>query len=166
MTKIVISSGAIILISAFSYSAVTTLGRTDIITQNETYIETVRETMPMAAEIEMGTLVFADGEYTTSVLYAIPYGYVEPMEVTLTLKEGIVTDAVVAFDVVNPVSTDYQNIFLGAYKEEVVGQLVEEVSLSRMGGASLTNNAFDVAVERIKSEAVGQKVEAYDVVVE
>ena len=41
------------------------------------------------------------------------------------------------------------------YKDEVVGKPITEVSLARVGGATLTNVAFDAALEKIKAEATG-----------
>lgn len=163
----IIITGILILVSTFSYSMLTTINRDDeVLSLDET---TVRKLMPnaMADTMDMdnmGIPMFADGTYTSDVKYEIPYGYIEPMEVSLTFKDGIVTDAVVSFDVVNPVSADYQNAFENYYKGEVVGRSVEDVSLSRMGGASLTNRGFDAALATIKAEASGGIAPTADVV--
>jgi hypothetical protein len=128
---------------------VTIIGRADTIVVDDSEEVVTRELMPT----DMGMMSFTDGVYTTAVRYEIPYGYIEPMEVSLTFKDGIVTDADVAFDVVNPVSIDYQNLFKESYKDEVIGQSIKDVSLARMGGASLTNGAFDAALRDIKEQA-------------
>lgn len=154
MPTTIIITGILILISAFSYSAVTTLGRTDTLAQNETDIETVRETMPMMDGMGM-PMAYADGTYETVIKYEVPYGYVESMDVSATIKNGIVTDTKVAFEIVNPVSNGYVDSFERYYKDEVIGQTVDDISLSRIGGASLTNVAFDAALQNIKSQAAG-----------
>ncbi len=147
----IIITGIFILITAFTYSAVTTLGRTDTIAQNETGIETVRETMPMMDG--MGMMNYQDGTYTATVKYEVPYGYVESLDATVTIVDNIVTETDVAFEIVNPVSTSYVDAFEQYYKDEVIGQTVDDISLSRIGGASLTNVAFDAALQNIKNEA-------------
>lgn len=163
----IIITGILILVSTFSYSILTTINRNDeVLSLDET---TVKELMPnaMANTMDMdnmGMPMFSDGTYASAVKYEVPYGYIEPMEVSLTFKGGIVTDAAVSFDVVNPVSADYQNAFENYYKGEVIGRSVEDVSLSRMGGASLTNRGFDAALTAIKAEASGGTVPTAEVV--
>lgn len=160
----IIIVGLLILVSAFSYSMVATFNRESEIIATDTNATTTKELMPMGdgqmmnmPGMDMGMMMFRDGTYTNAVRYEIPYGYIEPMEVLLTFKDGIITDSDVTFNLVNPVSADYQRSFKSYYKDEVVGQLVEAVSLARMGGASLTNKAFDMALDRIKQESVGEK---------
>ena len=155
MQNSIILSGLLILVSAFTYSAITTLNRSDSVVSKELVVETIRETMPMMDGVSMS--MHNNGTYKTMVKYEVPYGYVEPMYVSLTIESGVITGAEVSFEVENPVSADYQEVFKRYYKEEIVGQLVEEVSLSRMGGASLTNNAFDSAVARIKAEVLDKR---------
>lgn len=149
----IILTGVLILITAFSYSAVTTLGRTDTIVQGETGTEAARETMPMMDG--MGMMNYQDGAYTAAVKYEVPYGYIEPMTLAVTIADGVITESTVDFEVVNPVSGDYVRSFERYYEDKVIGQPVDEISLSRVGGASLTNVAFDAALEKIKAEAAG-----------
>jgi hypothetical protein len=124
------------------------------VTKENISVDTPRE-QPVS---DMVVPVYADGTYTTSFAYEIPYGYTEPMEVSLVFKNGVITDAQVTLSAENPTSKEYQNWFMEYYEEEVVGQLVDVVSLSRVGGASLTNNAFDVALGVAKAKASGQEV--------
>jgi len=152
----IIITGILILVLTFSYSMVTTINRDEqVLSLDET---TIKELMPSRMSDtmgmdNMGMPMFSDGIYKSAMKYEVPYGYVEPMEVSLTFKDGIVIDASVSFEVVNPVSADYQNAFENYYKGEVIGQSVGDVSLSRMGGASLTNRGFDAALTAIKAEA-------------
>ena len=160
----IIIAGFLILSSAFSYSMLTTINRDD--TESGKTEIAVREIMPdtMAGMMDGENMamesmsMFADGMYTRELSYEVPYGYLESMEVSLALTDGVITDASVSFVVENPVSADYQNFFQEYYKDEVVGESIETVSLSRMGGASLTNGAFDAALQSIKAEASGQVV--------
>jgi hypothetical protein len=87
----------------------------------------------------------ADGEYLT------PARTRQTVEVTLTLEAGVVTDSVVTFDgkAVGQSSNDNQARFADAYKTEVIGKSLSEISLSRVGGASLTSRTFNEAVAKI-----------------
>lgn len=114
--------------------------------------------------MDMPTPSFADGTYTTSFAYEVPYGYTEPMEVSLVFENGVITEANIELEAKNSTSEEYQNWFMEYYKEEVVGQLVDVVSLSRVGGASLTNNAFDVALAAAKAEASGLEMAVPEIV--
>lgn len=46
-------------------------------------------------------------------------------------------------------TTPFQERFDGAYHEAVIGQDIKTVSLSRVGGASLTSGAFNEAIQNI-----------------
>ena len=150
--------GVVVLLGGLSFAS-QAIQRPETIVVEEVSVateETIqRET---GARMEMNTPVFADGTYTTSFAYEIPYKQIEPMEVSLVFKDGVITEAEVLLEAENFTSEEYQNWFLEYYKDEVVGQLINKVSLSRVGGASLTNNAFDVALEASKAESSGQVV--------
>jgi major membrane immunogen (membrane-anchored lipoprotein) len=115
-------------------------------------------------EMDMTAPSFTDGTYTTSFAYEVPYGYTEPMEVSLVFENGVITDSEVQLEAENPTSEEYQNWFMEYYKDEVVGQLIDVVSLVRVGGASLTNNAFDVALAAAKAEAIGTRMTVPEIV--
>ena len=72
------------------------------------------------------------------------------IDVTLDVKDGIVTNADVMY---GNKETGYQHPlqerFDGAYKTQVVGKKLDNISLSRVGGASLTSKAFNEAVANI-----------------
>ena len=75
------------------------------------------------------------------------------MAVTLSVADGIVTDASVTFDGQSSgFSNPNHERFNAAYKPEVVGKKLTEVSLSRVGGASLTSKAFNDAVAKIVAQ--------------
>ncbi len=163
-TKVTLA-GALILVTVFGYSwLASTVGRTEYVASDNGE-EVTRELMPGMAESGMGMMDYQDGTYSTTVNYEIPYGYVEPMEVTLKIEDNTVIDVQAAFEVVNPVSEDYQQSFLRYVSREVVGRKVDNVSLSRMTGASLTNQAFDAALAEIKAEAAGMPTMGGDGVV-
>ena len=89
------------------------------------------------------------GEFTASVDYRVPAPELNKMSVTLTLENDVVK-AVTVNNVANsPASKQYESHFLPAYQAEVIGKKLSDVSLSRVGGASLTSSAFNAAVKAI-----------------
>lgn len=161
-TKVTVA-GTIILITAFGYSWFTTVaGRSEYIASDNDE-EVTQELIPGMNETGMGMMDYQDGTYTAAVNYEIPYGYVEPMEVTLQLEDNVIADVSASFEVINPVSEGYQQAFLEYVPREVVGKKIDNVSLSRMVGSSLTNRAFDAALVEIKAKAAGMSMQPIDV---
>lgn len=140
----IVTIGIFILVSAFSYSLIATRETTDTLASRE-----------VIASDAISQAMVADGTYRSEVRYEVPYGYIEPMSLEVTVADGVITESVVDFEIVNPVSGDYVRSFERYYKDKVIGQPITEVSLARLGGASLTNVAFDAALEKIKAEAAG-----------
>lgn len=95
---------------------------------------------------------YADGTYTAEGSYATPES-VETVTVTLTIADDIVTDVEVTGDPQARESEQYQSQFIGGISDEVVGKSLDDVSVSRVSGSSLTSGGFMQAVELIKSEA-------------
>lgn len=95
---------------------------------------------------------FKDGTYSATGHYSSPGG-AETIEVSLTLKDGIITDANVVSDAFRPMSMRMQGMFVDSYKPLVVGKSLNEVNLSKVSGSSLTPRGFNDAVAQIKTEA-------------
>lgn len=99
---------------------------------------------------EMGAYV--NGTYSATGKYTSPAG-AESVEVTLTLKEGVVTDAQFKGDAANPASVKWQGNFAAGFKDQVVGKSIEEIQLDVVNGSSLTPKGFMDAVSQVKAEA-------------
>lgn len=96
---------------------------------------------------------YADGSYTAEGDYVSPAG---PSKVTveITLADDIVTAVTVT-----PLSTDstakgFQTQFADGIAAVVEGQDIDTLSVSRVGGSSLTSGGFNDAIEKIKAEAL------------
>ena len=67
-------------------------------------------------------------------------------------------DKITALEVVgqgdNPDSKRYQGEFIGGIQSEVVGKDIDELSVDRVAGSSLTSGGFNDAIEQIKAEAL------------
>ena len=84
--------------------------------------------------------------------YTTPARITHDIEVSLTLEGDLVKDVVVNFDKGNGPANDYQKRFESSYKTAVIGQKLSNLSLSRVGGASLTSGGFNEAVSQIKAQ--------------
>ncbi|MBD8219841.1 hypothetical protein IFU40_14490 [Microbacterium sp. CFBP 13617] len=95
---------------------------------------------------------YTDGTYEATGQYATPES-VETIDVTLVLAGDTVTDVTVTGDPQAAESQRYQGEFIGGIKDEVVGKKLDEISVSKVAGSSLTSGGFMKAVDTIKTEA-------------
>lgn len=95
---------------------------------------------------------YKDGTYTETGRYVSPNG-AESIEVTVTLTNSIITSANVVGDATSGDSQVYQQQFISGYKPLVIGKNINQVSLSRVAGSSLTSNGFNAALDQIKTDA-------------
>ncbi|MDF2667170.1 MAG: uncharacterized protein K0R81_3020 [Microbacterium sp.] len=95
---------------------------------------------------------YKDGTYEATGQYATPES-VETVDVTLTLAGDTITDVTVTGDPQAAESKEYQSKFIGGIKSEVVGKKLDEISVSKVAGSSLTSGGFNKAVDTIKTEA-------------
>lgn len=95
---------------------------------------------------------YKNGTYNSSVTYRVPSGRSYTIDVALTLSNDIVTASNLHFDSLGVNDGNTQN-FVSAYKSYVVGQTLNQISLSRVGGSSITSRSFNQAVEAIKKQA-------------
>lgn len=111
--------------------------------------------LPATADQQHNATVstFADGSYTTAVSYFTPRRTEHTMDVTLVVADGVITDASILWDGKAEASTPSHRGFADAYQAEVIGQNLETIDLSRVGGASLTSDAFNEAIDTIEAEA-------------
>ena len=99
-----------------------------------------------------GDSTYADGTYTAEGAYATPES-VETISVTVTLEGDVITAVEVTGDPQKPESMEYQGRFIGGIADAVVGEDIDQISVSRVAGSSLTSGGFNEAIEAIKAEA-------------
>ncbi|MFB8145230.1 hypothetical protein ACFC1W_00635 [Microbacterium sp. NPDC056003] len=95
---------------------------------------------------------YADGTYTAVGGYQTPES-VEQISVTVTLEDDVITAVEVVGDPQKSESEKYQGEFIGGISDVVVGRDIDEISVSRVAGSSLTSGGFNQAIETIKAEA-------------
>lgn len=95
---------------------------------------------------------YKDGTYEATGQYATPES-VETVDVTLTIADDTVTAVEVTGDPQAAESKRYQSAFIGGIADEVVGKKLDEISVSKVAGSSLTSGGFNKALDTIKTEA-------------
>jgi uncharacterized protein with FMN-binding domain len=95
---------------------------------------------------------YKDGTYSASGSYTTPETQ-EEIKVTVTLKDGKVSDVSASTDPQARESQEWQSRFLSGYKQLVVGKSIDSIKLSRVSGSSLTSGGFNKAINTIKQQA-------------
>lgn len=110
-------------------------------------------TTPPAEPVATNDFDPVDDERTFSAeaSYFTPRRTQHDITVTLTLKDRVVVAADVAYDG-GSASTPSHTRFDDAYEAEVLGKALNDINLSRTGGASLTADAFNEALADIKAQ--------------
>ena len=96
--------------------------------------------------------IYKDGTYSAVGNYNSPAG-TESINITLTLKDDVITDAQFVSNATFPQSKQFQAIFGANYKTLVVGKKIQDVNLTKVSGSSLTPKGFNDAVAKIKVSA-------------
>jgi uncharacterized protein with FMN-binding domain len=91
---------------------------------------------------------FKDGNYNAQSDYG--YGSVT---VNLTLSGDSITNLSDSYSGLSGRSQSYKNSFESGVKSQVVGKKIDQINLSRVGGASYTTAGFMDAITQIKSQA-------------
>jgi uncharacterized protein with FMN-binding domain len=99
------------------------------------------------------TAEYADGTYSAEGDYISPAG---PSKVTveITLADDVVTAVSVTPLSTDPTAKGFQTQFADGIAAIVEGQDIDTLSVSRVGGSSLTSGGFADAIEKIKAEAL------------
>ncbi|WOF24338.1 FMN-binding protein [Microbacterium betulae] len=132
-------------------SADDTSSTTDSSTTTESPTSSSAPTTEATTEAASGS-DYADGTYTAEGSYQTPQS-VEEISVTVTLEDDVVTAVEVTGQPQASESQQYQSQFIGGIADEVVGLDIDELSVSRVAGSSLTSTGFNAAIEEIKTEA-------------
>jgi hypothetical protein len=108
------------------------------------------EDTPDIGEADAGA--YADGDYEAEGSYTNPGGQ-SSVKVELTITDGTVSDITVTPEAENGTSKQYQEKFAGGIADEVVGKSLDDISVTKVAGSSLTSDGFNDALDQIKSDA-------------
>jgi uncharacterized protein with FMN-binding domain len=115
-------------------------------------VNTVTDTNNQTVTPPTPQFIYKNGTYNTIGNYVSPGG-AEEIDVTVTLKDDIITDATVVSKAFRPNSVKFQGQFISGFKTLVVGKKIDDVMLDKVSGSSLTPKGFNDALAEIKAEA-------------
>jgi uncharacterized protein with FMN-binding domain len=95
---------------------------------------------------------YKDGTYTADGSYNTPGGQAT-ISVSITIKNGVVTAVTTEAGSGDPAGRQYQAQFGSGISAVVVGKKLSTLTVSRVGGSSLTSQGFNSAVSAIKADA-------------
>lgn len=95
---------------------------------------------------------YRNGTYTAPGDYFSPGGR-ETIQLSVTIEDGVIASSELETEATSGDSKEFQDKFASGYKELVVGKNVNDVSLDRVAGSSLTPSGFNKALEKIKDDA-------------
>ncbi len=98
------------------------------------------------------TTTYRDGTYNGSVSYRVPHGS-NTLQATVTIAGGTISDVKVQSEYSDQESQMYVDSFASSISSSVKGHSLGDVSVSRVGGASLTSDAFNAVLDTIRSDA-------------
>ena len=123
--------------------------------KEQAVVETPQDTTGTMQETsEQGAMTgnYKDGTYEAVGEYSYHSG-TESIDVTVTLKGGVIENVDVVAQAKAHISKEKQEDFIANYKEQVVGKNIDEVKLGKISGSSLTPIGFNAALEEIKAQA-------------
>jgi uncharacterized protein with FMN-binding domain len=115
--------------------------------------QTTAEPSPTETTEQVVTSTYTDGTYSASGTYRVPGGDIEDISIDVTLDGDIISAIVVDTVATNEDSVEYQSGFDAAINGTVEGQDLDDADVFRLGGASLTSNAFNDLLEGIRNSA-------------
>lgn len=83
---------------------------------------------------------------TETISYNTPAGN-DDVEFSMTVTDGVITSITTTPKAVHDISKARQTAFAGEISAKVVGKKISELSLSAVGGSSLTTNAFNQFIQ-------------------
>lgn len=147
--KALVAIIVIVLLAAAAAGAIYVMsGREEPATSESTTTQTTND----SASTTNKSGEYKDGSYAAAGSYNSPGG-VERIEVSVTLRDGKITNTTATTKAASSTSRQYQSEFIDNYKELVIGKPIDEVELSRVAGSSLTSGGFNEAIEKIKQDA-------------
>lgn len=134
------------------------IGVTYYVTQNNSQVATAEQgasTNQVTTETKPQVVT---QNYKSNIAYKIPNGSSETIHVGITLTDGVISD--ITFTTDTP-GHDISKAKIAAFTQalnngaDLKGKKLSEVSVVRLGGASLTSSAFMEAIGQIRAQING-----------
>lgn len=108
---------------------------------------------PPPSTVTVTAQTYKDGTYSESSSYDAPPG-LENITFAFTLEKDTIKNVEITSKSSHPVSVAYQDKFLSGIKEQIIGKKLDQVgSFDRVNGSSLTGEAFNAALAKLKTES-------------
>ena len=91
-------------------------------------------------------------DYSASISYRVPEGHSNTITSKLTIADGKITAVSNTYKNTSRESDMYTQSFNSYISGKVVGKNLSDISLSRVGGASLTTEAFNQVIASIQKD--------------
>ena len=148
---------SVLIVIVAIVAAITVLNKddakeSDSANTTDTSVGTDNSTSSSSDDSQATNAEYKDGQYTATGNYNSPGG-TEDITVTVTLKDGVITDTSAQANASGATAKEYQGKFISGYKDLVVGKSIDSVSLDRVSGSSLTSGGFNRAIEDIIEQA-------------
>ena len=145
---------AILIIAAIAIAAVQMTKKKEATEQEQPSLAPTETTMMGNKKQMMGTTMmsYKNGTYSATGDYMSPGG-AEQIDVKVTLKNNAITDATVISKATRPNSKQYQGMFILNFRPQVIGKNIDQITLTKVSGSSLTPKGFNDALEKIKGQA-------------
>ena len=141
-------------VSAGSSAQVTSADSTSSIAANTNNTSTQNSSASNSASgATTASSQYKDGTYTATSSYSVPHGARNGITSTIVVSGGKITSVTTSNDYSDRESGNYIDWFNQEISSTVTGQSLGDVSPSRVGGASLTTNAFNDTLDTIRSQA-------------
>lgn len=115
---------------------------------------TAEAATPSSSAGASSSIAYKDGRYTADGSYQTPET-VEKITVSVTIADDTVTAVKVTGDPQSTETTHYQGQFIGGISTVVVGKKLDDISVHKVAGSSLTSTGFNQALAKIRAEAKG-----------
>ena len=123
-------------------------------TGSSTQVETTTsDTEPTITDVVEDAAAIVDGTYSASTDYQVPERHTSTIDVEVSVVDGVVEGLDIAHTATSDESEENQDSFDRQIEDLVVGEKLEDIDLSRVGGASLTTDAFMSVLVSIISDA-------------
>jgi len=157
LLSILVIAGTIVVFDHFkagpSTVAASSLARGNSTTSNQAITTTpVATTTTSTTATTSSSASYHDGTYSGSSSYYVPHSN-EAIQVSLTLKDGVITGVSVQNSEGDQESAYYQESFSASYKSYVVGKKISGLQIGVIAGASDTSQGFQDALNQISSKA-------------
>ena len=149
-----IATMAVFVVIVLIVVGVTLTNKSDNTTATNTSPQDTAASSSVNKSLANDSVTYKDGEYSATGKYSSPGGQ-ESIDVSLTVASNTVTAISANAKAADHESKEYQNKFLSAYKNLVIGKKINNMQLDRVSGSSLTSQGFNSALEQIRTKAQG-----------